>query len=240
MKAVAKNIGRASNAKKWAFKNSSVDQIENAFLNNKCEMWHEFNRICNYHMTTNSPEPDEFCDYFSKTAKGLDKTFFNTDYESNVKAFLDKYDKGEITVNNTLEMDILNANFTIQEVKGAIDYLRNNKAPGCDNIPAEFIKYCKELVAEDLTTVLNYIIELRDFPEIWAEGLRSVIFKSGQRNVVKNYRGITILAIFAKIFEILAHNRLTFLNEAFCKIDEFSGGFWGAVGRLTIYSYCLA
>ena len=212
--------------KKRAFKNSSVDQIENAFLNNKWEMWHEFNRICNYQMTTNSPEPDEFFDYFSKTAKGLVKTFFNTDYEWNVKAFLDKYDKGEITVNNTLEMDILNANFTIQEVKGAIDYLRNNKAPGCDNIPAEFIKYCKELVAEDLTTVLNYIIELRDFPEIWAEGLRSVIFKSGQRNVVKNYRGgITILAIFAKIFELLVHNRLTFLNEAFCKIDEFNGGF---------------
>ena len=152
-------------------------------------MWHEFNRICNYQMTTNSPEPNELFDYFSKTAKGLDKTFFNMDFESNVKAFLDKYDKGEITANNTLEMDILNANFTIQEVKGAIDYLRSNKAPGCDNIPAEFIKQCKELVAEDLTTVLNHIIELRDFPEIWAEGLRSVIFKSGQRNVLKSYRG---------------------------------------------------
>ena len=118
-------------------------------------------------------------------ACGLQGTYFN---EIFCKIY-DKYDKGEITVNNTLEMDILNANFTIQEVKGAIDYLRNNNAPGCDNIPAEFIKYCKELVAEDLTTVLNYIIELRDFPEIWAEGLRSVIFKSGQRNVVKNYRG---------------------------------------------------
>ena len=128
----------------------------------------------------------KFFDYFSKTAKGLDKNFFDRDYESNVKAFLDKCDKDEIAVNNTLEMDILNSNFTIQEVKGAIDYLRSNKAPGCDNIPAGSIKYCKELVEEDLTTVLNYIIELRDFPEIWAEGLRSV--KIGSKNAVKNYR----------------------------------------------------
>ena len=57
-------------------------------------------------MTTNSPEPHEIFDYFSKTTKGLDKTFFNMDYEPNVKAFLDKYDKGEIAVSNTLEIDI--------------------------------------------------------------------------------------------------------------------------------------
>ena len=88
------------------------------------------------------------------------------DYESNVKAFLDKYDKGEIALNNTLKMDILIFKFTIQKVNGAIDYLTHNKAPDCDNIPATFIEYCKELVAEDLTIVLNYIIDSRDFPEI--------------------------------------------------------------------------
>ena len=87
------------------------------------------------------------------------------------------------------------------------------------------IIYCKEMLLDDLTTVFNYIIESRNFPEKWAEGLRSTISKAGQRSVVKNYRGITILSIFAKIFEILVHNRLVFLNEAFCKIDEFNGGF---------------
>ena len=95
-------------------------------------------------------------------------------------------------------MEILNSNFTVQEVEAAIDYLKNNKSPGCDNIPAEFIRYCKEILLQDLTIIYNYIIESRDFPDIWAEGLRSVIFKAGQRNLVKNYRGITVLSIFAK------------------------------------------
>ena len=81
------------------------------------------------------------------------------------------------------------------------------------------------MFSDDLTTDFNYIIESLNFPEIWAEGLRSPIFKAGQRSVVKQYRGITMLGIFAKIFEILVHNRLVFLNEAFCKIDEFNGGF---------------
>ena len=124
-----------------------------------------------------------------------------------------------------LEMEILNSNFTMQETEAAIDYLKNNKSPGCDNIPAEIIKHCKGLLSENLTTVFNYIIESRNFPEIWAEGLRSAIFKAGKKNMVNNYRGITVLSIFAKIFEILVHNRLVFLNEAFGKIDEFNGGF---------------
>ena len=34
-----------------------------------------------------------------------------------------------------------------------------------------------------------------------------------------------VFSIFAKIFEILVHFRMTFLNEAFCKVDEFNGGF---------------
>lgn len=69
------------------------------------------------------------------------------------------------------------------------------------------------------------MIESRDFPEVWAEGLRSAIYKAGSRNVVGNYRGITILTIFGKIFEILVHNRMSFVNEAFLKIDQFNGGF---------------
>ena len=164
---------------------------------------------------------------FLKTSKTKDESFFSKQFESEVKAFLDQYDNGEVGSQNQtpLEMDILNSNFTVQEVEAAIDYLKNNKSPGCDNIPAEFIKYCKEILLEDLTTIYNYIIESRDFPDIWAEGLRSVIFKAGQRNLVKNYRGITVLSIFAKLFEILVHSRMTFVNEAFCKIDEFNGGF---------------
>ena len=178
-------------------------------------------------MPSNQPEAHEFYDYFLKTSETTDEPFFNKQLESEVKAFLDQYDDGEVGSQNQtpLEMEILNSNFTVQEVEAAIDYLKNNKSPGCDNIPAEFIKYCKEILLQDLTIIYNYIIESRDFPDIWAEGLRSVIFKAGQKNLVKNYRGITVLSIFAKIFEILVHFRMTFLNEAFCKVDEFNGGF---------------
>ena len=128
------------------------------------------------------------------------------------------------TAFSTLELEIINRNFTVQEVENSIDYLKNKKSPGIDNIPAEFIKGCKLSISQ-LTNVLNYIIEQRDFPDVWSEGIRSAIFKSGRREVAANYRGITILPIFEKVFEIVVHKRLQFVNEAYDKVDRFNGGF---------------
>ena len=93
-------------------------------------------------------------------------------------------------------MDILNSNFKVQEVEVAIDYLENNKSLSCDDILAELIKYCGEMLLEDTTIVYNSIIESRDFPDVWTEGFRYVIFKAGQRNLLKNYSGITALPIY--------------------------------------------
>ena len=75
--------------------------------------------------------------------------------------------------------------------------------------------------------VLNYIIENRDFPELWAGGIRSAVFKSGKHNIVDNFRGITILPIMEKIFEAIVYKCLTFVNEAFDEIDKYNNGFLG-------------
>ena len=107
----------------------------------------------------------------------------------------------------------------------AIDYLKNGKSPGIDGIPAEFIKCCTCTLSPDITLILNYIIGLRDFPTLWTEGLKSVLLNSGSRLDTGNYRGITILPIIEKIFQIIVYQRLSFANDAFNKKDKFNGGF---------------
>ena len=57
---------------------------------------------------------------------------------------------------------------------------------------------------------------MRDFPQCWAEGIRSTIYKGGNSNLPETYRGITILPILEKVFEIAIYRRLSFVNEAFC------------------------
>ena len=60
---------------------------------------------------------------------------------------------------------------------------------------------------------------------MWTEGIRSAVHKGGTEKLVDNYRGITILRIMEKVFEISVYRRLSFLNEAFDKYDKFNGGY---------------
>ena len=76
--------------------------------------------------------------------------------------------------------------------------MKLNRSPGIDGVPAEFIKASKQSLAEPVAMILNYIIENRGFPELWAGGIRSAVFKSGKHNIVDNFRGITILPIMKK------------------------------------------
>ena len=92
-------------------------------------------------------------------------------------------------------------------------------------IPAEFIKYNKGLIVNDLCILLNYMIEQEEFPDSWAEEVRSSIHKSGPLLDPKNHRGITVLPIFEKLFEIIVQRWLEFINDALMWKDRYNGGF---------------
>ena len=103
--------------------------------------------------------------------------------------------------------------------------LRNNKSAGTDYNPAEFINYNKDVLARDIATILNYILEREEFPETWSEGIRSSIFRGRDNLDTNNYRGITGLPVFEEIFAIIALRRFEFVNEAFKRTDKYNGGF---------------
>ena len=63
------------------------------------------------------------------------------------------------------------------------------------------------------------------FPHTWTEGLRSAVFKAGTRTNTNNYRGVTVLPVIEKIFEIIVYRRMSFANEVYNKIDVYNGGF---------------
>ena len=69
------------------------------------------------------------------------------------------------------------------------------------------------------------MVENREFPDSWAEGVRSAIYKTGISTDPENYRGITVLSVFTNIFETAVHDQMTFANEAFGIIDKLNGGF---------------
>ena len=192
----------------------------------KSSMWSVIDKLSGYHRQQNMPTKHELRHHFVELAIPPVKDYFCEDYFEHARTFLLDHDKDGNFINGwKLELEVINNVFALEEIIEVIDALKNNESPGCDGIPAEFIMTCKTDLAGLIVYMSNYMVEKRDFPDAWAEGLRLTIFKSGDRLCVENYRGITVLSIFAKIFELAVYNRLYFTNECFAKVDEFNGGF---------------
>ena len=116
--------------------------------------------------------------------------------------FLNQYNQGEWKAQskNIAMTEFINDNFTVDEIRNSIRELKNNTPAGLGHIPAEFVKICSEDLVDVIMLTFNYMIEQREFPDPWALGQHTPVCENGSKSNASNYRGITILSIFAAIF----------------------------------------
>jgi retron-type reverse transcriptase len=67
----------------------------------------------------------------------------------------------------------------------------------------ELLKQIKEVIIAPFTKLMNYCIRTDIFPNCLKRSIVIPIFKKGDRNDCKNYRPISLLPVFSKIFEKL-------------------------------------
>ena len=214
--------------KKRQYHTACTNNIATAYNVDRTLMWSLLSKYSSNTISRDDmPGGDEFISHYELFSNPIEREYFDNDYMKKVREFLKQYDQNynPYSKPRDIELDIFNSNFGLDEVNHAIESLRNNKSAGIDCIPAEFIKHNKDIVARDICTVLNHILEREDFPEIWSEGIRSSVFKAGDKLDTNNYRGITVLSVFAKIFEIIVQRRFDYVNEAFSRTDKYNGGF---------------
>ena len=95
-----------------------------------------------------------------------------------------------------------------EEVKTAIDKLRNNKSPGFDQINAELIKNSPNIVFEHIAQILNEIAETGNKPLELSLGQLIPLPKPGKpKGPVKNLRPVILLSILRKILAIIVVDR---------------------------------
>jgi hypothetical protein len=73
--------------------------------------------------------------------------------------------------------------------------LKNNKAPGTDNIPAEALKADIETLAQILYALFEKIWEVEEVPAEWKEGHIVKLLKKGNLSICDNYRGIMLISV---------------------------------------------
>ena len=102
----------------------------------------------------------------------------------------------------------------IREVRKHIFAVTNSRAAGHDGINNVLLKAGIIVVAPVLTKIINNCIRTAIFPATWKVGRITVLHKKGSRNLLNNYRPITLLCSLSKIFErVLFKQMLHYFGE---------------------------
>ena len=100
---------------------------------------------------------------------------------------------------------------SIDEIRTIIKSFDNGKA---SDISIRIIKKSAPIILPYLTLFYNKFIDIGIFPDILKVGQITPIFKKGNPQLMQNYRPVSTLPCFSKIFEKIIYSRLyNFLNS---------------------------
>ena len=96
-----------------------------------------------------------------------------------------------------------------QSMKKYLQQVKVNKATGYDNIPARMVQMCDDEMCMILTNVINKCFHDNTFPEDMKKAEISPMFKKSDDMNKNNYRPVSILTTFNKVFETIIAKQLT-------------------------------
>ena len=98
---------------------------------------------------------------------------------------------------------------TFEEIKEVISSLKRNKSFAGDKLLNEYFIESLDILSSHLVDIFNAILNSGYFPNQWSEGIIVPLFKKNDPCDVNNYRGITLVSCFSKLFTGILNNRVT-------------------------------
>eukprot|EP00121_Abeoforma_whisleri_P016574 Awhi_evm1s15203 len=134
--------------------------------------------------------------------------------------------------------EVLDSEFTVEEVGSAIASFKNHKAPGYDGITNELLKLSNGPNGLAMFTLLmNEFWKREIIPLELKRGRIFNIFKEGDPTDCNNYRGITLLSVIYKLLTLMMNRRMIKFCGKNNIIEEQQGGFRearGCMDQLTV------
>jgi len=173
-------------------------------------------KLCANNQTFTDPMQISDClnEYFCTIGNNLAHSLPNTDTQS-FKKFLPKSNKGSMFCNPT----------TCLEVFKIIQALKNNKSPGPDNFGPKIVKLIADVIASPLSFIYNLSFTNGIVPDRLKISKVIPVYKKGDKNLMENYRPISLLNVFEKILEKLMYKRLYEYISAESPLYKFQFGF---------------
>lgn len=95
-----------------------------------------------------------------------------------------------------------------EDVIKYIAKLKNKISFGLDEVQVAAVKHNAHLLCKPLCKIINMCFEQGQFPSNLKDAKVIPIYKKGDANNMKNYRPISLLSVFSKIFELILNDRL--------------------------------
>ncbi len=184
--------------------------------------------ICNDNEISSSTEiASHFCDYFSSIGVNLEREIPSStiSYRS--------YLSGNYTKSISIEFT------TQQEIIEIMNSLRSGTAAGHDEVPISAVKDSIDLISIPLTHLINLSISSGIFPDLPKIARVIPVYKSGDHKLFQNYRPVSVLPIFSKLFERVIYKRLIdYINKHNILFDNqygFRKGHSTSLAQMHLY-----
>ena len=90
---------------------------------------------------------------------------------------------------------------TEEQVFGHLSTLDISKASGPDGVGARLLKSAARELCRPLAQLFNKSLQTSTFPDIWKIASVVPVFKNGMKELIQNYRPISLLSIIGKSME---------------------------------------
>ena len=106
--------------------------------------------------------------------------------------------------------DVIIREITEEDIRTAAKKLSSKFTSGDDGIPSFIVKDCISVFSKPLCTIFNLSLRTGIFPKMWKVAKICPILKSSDAEIISNYRPISIICNFSKLFEIVLYNHIYF------------------------------
>lgn len=218
------NYKKVLRLKRHEFRKQNTNKLLNMRLQNAKEYWKMLKDISHirYPRTLSA---NNFARYFN-AINNPDDHFFQAD--DDVIYFNERFLNNEFS----LMFHELDDVISDDEIFKAIKQLKNGSSGGPDLLLNEIFKYGAEVLTPYIRCLFQKCFNKGYFPQAWTEGFIVPLHKGGNLGDISNYRGITLLSVFGKLFTRVLNNRLNFWAEKYSVYVEAQAGFRSNMGTI--------
>lgn len=98
---------------------------------------------------------------------------------------------------------------TNDNIKTILNKLKVDKSPGPDELHPKFIKELSEELNVPLQILFTNSYKHHTLPDKWKQGNITALFKKGKKNMVQNYRPVSLTSIIGKCMEKIIREHIT-------------------------------